>query len=60
MTPCPSSENADNVGIILGYDWLKSYGGIGIEADYTTSFLDGSEDEVGVPTCNLQDLRLCK
>ncbi len=43
-----SSDNADNVGVIFGYQWPQSYGAIGLEADYTTSFLEGSVDEDGV------------
>ena len=38
------SDNADNIGVTLGYQWPRSFGAIGLEADYTTSFLEGSED----------------
>ena len=43
------SDNADNIGFSLGYQWPLSFGAIGLEADYTTSFLDGSVDIDGVP-----------
>ena len=43
------SDNADNIGLVLGYQWPLSFGAIGLEADYTTSFLDGSVDIDGVP-----------
>ncbi len=36
------SSSTDNAGIVLGYDWVQSYGVVGIESDFTTSFLDGS------------------
>ena len=35
-------SSADNAGIVLGYDWVQSYGVVGIESDFTTSFIDGS------------------
>jgi len=43
------SDNADNIGLSLGYQWPISLGAIGLEADYTTSFLEGSEDIDGIP-----------
>ena len=43
------SDNADNIGVTLGYQWPRSFGAIGLEADYTTSFLEGSEDIDGIP-----------
>ena len=43
------SDNADNIGVIFGYQWPLSSGAIGLEADYTTSFLDGSVDTDGIP-----------
>jgi hypothetical protein len=36
------ASSSDNAGIILGYDWVQSFGIVGIESDFTTSFLDGS------------------
>ena len=45
----PGSDNADNIGVVLGYQWPLSSGAIGLEADYTTSFLDGSVDLEGNP-----------
>ncbi len=35
-------SSSDNAGLILGYDWVQSYGVVGIESDFTTSFIDGS------------------
>lgn len=43
------SDNADNIGVTLGYQWPRSFGAIGLEADYTTSFLEGSVDIEGIP-----------
>ena len=43
------SDNADNIGFSLGYQWPLRYGAIGLEADYTTSFLEDSEDIDGNP-----------
>jgi len=43
------SDNADNIGVSLGYQWPRSFGAIGLEADYTTSFLEGSVDIDGIP-----------
>ncbi len=34
-------DDPDNAGILIGYDWDVKYGSIGIEADYTTDFLEG-------------------
>lgn len=36
------ASSSDNAGLIVGYDWVQSYGVVGIESDFTTSFLDGS------------------
>ncbi len=43
------SDDADNFGVVLGYEWPRSFGAIGLEADYTFSFLEGSEDVEGIP-----------
>ena len=43
------SDNADNIGFSLGYQWPLRYGAIGLEADYTTSFLEDSDDIDGNP-----------
>lgn len=34
-------SSSDNAGIVLGYDWVKSYGVVGIESDFSTSYIDG-------------------
>ena len=43
------SDDADNFGVVLGYQWPLSFGAVGLEADYTFSFLEGSEDVDGIP-----------
>jgi hypothetical protein len=35
-------SSSDNAGLVLGYDWVQSYGVVGVESDFTTSFIDGS------------------
>jgi outer membrane immunogenic protein len=38
----PDADNPDNAGLILGYDWAKDYGTIGIEGDLTSTYEDGT------------------
>lgn len=37
-----NNAKSDNAGLVLGYDWVQRYGIVGIESDFTTSYLDGS------------------
>ena len=38
----PNTDDPDNAGLLVGYDWVKDYGLVGIEGDFTTTFEDGS------------------
>ena len=48
----PNIDDPDNAGLVLGYDWVKDYGIIGLEGDFTTSFVDGrvAGEDVSVDT----------
>ena len=37
-----NADDPDNAGLVLGYDWSKKYGILGIQGDVTTTFEDGS------------------
>jgi hypothetical protein len=37
----PDADNPDNAGLILGYDWIKDYGTLGIEGNFTSTYEDG-------------------
>lgn len=38
----PNVDDPDNAGLVVGYDWLKNYGIIGIEGEFTTTFEEGN------------------
>ncbi len=38
----PNVDDPDNAGLLIGYDWRKDYGILGIEGDFTSTFEDGS------------------
>ena len=48
----PNVDDPDNAGFVLGYDWVKDYGTVGIEGDFTTTFEDGRAvgEDVSVDT----------
>lgn len=37
----PNIDDPDNVGLVLSYDWDVDYGSLGVEGEFTTSFLEG-------------------
>lgn len=37
----PNVDDPDNYGFVVGYDWDKDYGVLGVEGDFTTTFEDG-------------------
>ena len=37
----PEVDDPDNVGLVLSYDWAHKYGALGVEGDFTWTFLEG-------------------
>jgi len=36
-----AEDDPDNVGLVIGYEWDKDYGSLGLEGEFTTTFEDG-------------------
>ena len=48
-------DDPDNAGLMVGYDWGTRYGLVGVEGDFTTTFLEGDfqGEEVEADTAGL-------
>lgn len=51
----PNIDDPDNAGLVVGYDWTKDYGLVGIEGDFSSTFEDGvlAGQDVSVDTAGL-------
>jgi len=43
-----ATDDPDNAGLVIGYDWDNDYGSLGLEGEFTTTFEDGKSDTENV------------